>query len=275
VAQLIDFKGKNVVITGCFSGMGNAAARLLIEAGGRVHGLDYKPVDLPLAKYTAVDLRDPQSIQSASAAIDGPVDALFNCAGLPGTFSQLDIFKVNYLGPRMLTDLLIPRMPAGSAICCISSTAGMGWPRRLAALKTFVAMSDPAARLAWVEDQLAQGQEAYVVSKEAIVVWTAQYGHKLIRQGIRMNCILPGPTATPFMEAQSKITPDAAIDIFTQPINRRSQPQEQAAPLVFLGSPAASYINGIAMPVDGGFMSSVAIGEIDLASAFASKPKAS
>jgi len=269
----VNFEEKKVVITGCFSGMGNAAARMLIDLGARVHGLDYKPVDLPLANYTKVDLRDPASIHAAAAGIEGPVHALFNCAGLPGTFSQTDIFKVNYLGPRILTDLLIPRMPAGSAIACISSTAGMGWPRRLAALKEFVALSDAASRLAWAEDQLAKGQEAYVVSKEAIVVWTATYAHRLIRQGIRMNCILPGPTATPFMEAQSTITPDAAIDVFTQPINRRSRPEEQAAALVFLASEAASYVNGIAMPVDGGFMSSVAIGEIDLANAFASKPK--
>ena len=69
MAQLIDFAGKNVVITGCFSGMGNAAARMLIDSGARVHGLDYKPVDLPLAQYTAVDLRDPASIEAALAAV--------------------------------------------------------------------------------------------------------------------------------------------------------------------------------------------------------------
>jgi NAD(P)-dependent dehydrogenase (short-subunit alcohol dehydrogenase family) len=267
------WKGKHVVITGCFSGMGHAAARLLIDAGAHVHGFDYKPVDLPLASFTQLDLRDPESIKAAASGITEPVHALFNCAGLPGTFSQLDIWKVNYLGSRLLTDMLIPRMHAGSAISCISSTAGMGWMRRLPILKEFVALSDHGARLAWAEEQLRQGQEAYVVSKEAIVVWTATYAHWLIRQGIRMNCILPGPTQTPFMEAQSTLTPDAAIDIFTQPINRRSRPEEQAEVMVFLASDAASYVNGVAMPVDGGFMSSVAIGELDLAAAFAQPKK--
>ena len=96
----------------------------------------------------------------------------------------------------------------------------------------------------------------------------------LIKRGVRMNCTLPGPTQTPFMEAQAKVTPDAAIDAFTQPINRRSRPEEQAAPLVFLTSDAASYVNGVALPVDGGFMGGLASGAIDLAKLFGANPKA-
>ena len=52
------------------------------------------------------------------------------------------------------------------------------------------------------------------------------------------------------------------------PINRRSRPEEQAGPLVFLNSDAASYVNGVALPVDGGFMGAVATGAIDLAKLF-------
>jgi NAD(P)-dependent dehydrogenase (short-subunit alcohol dehydrogenase family) len=70
------------------------------------------------------------------------------------------------------------------------------------------------------------------------------------------------------MEQQTTITPDAMVDAFTRPINRRSRPEEQAYPLVFLNSDAASYVNGVALPVDGGFMGAVATGQVDLAKLF-------
>jgi NAD(P)-dependent dehydrogenase (short-subunit alcohol dehydrogenase family) len=58
-------------------------------------------------------------------------------------------------------------------------------------------------------------------------------------------------------------TQASIIQAATQPINRRSSPEEQAGPLVFLNSSAASYINGVALPVDGGFLGGMATGQID------------
>ena len=75
---------------------------------------------------------------------------------------------------------------------------------------------------------------------------------------------MPGPTQTPMMKHFEAASKASVLDAFIQPINRRSTPQEQAGPLVFLNSAAASYINGVAMPVDGGFMGAMATGQIDL-----------
>jgi NAD(P)-dependent dehydrogenase (short-subunit alcohol dehydrogenase family) len=274
MSELVSYKGKRVVITGCFSGMGEAAARLLLELGAEVHGLDYKPCALPLAAFHSVDLRDPAAIDAVAGKIEGRIDALFNCAGVPSTFAPIDIFKVNYIGPRRLTDLLAPQIPAGGAIACIASTAGFAWQRDVALVSELIAKTGWDDAVAWAEAQLSGGKDAYTLSKETIIVWTLASAASLIKRGVRMNCILPGPTATPFMEQQSTITPDAAIDAFTQPINRRSRPEEQAAPLVFLNSDAASYLNGAALPVDGGFTGAVATGQIDLAKLFAPNPKA-
>ncbi|CAN7513070.1 coniferyl-alcohol dehydrogenase [Phenylobacterium sp. LjRoot219] len=271
----ISYKNKRVVITGCFSGMGEATARLLLSLGAEVHGLDYKPSSLDLASFTNTDLRDPASIDAAVAGLKGEFDVLFNCAGVPSTFAPIDVFKVNYIGPRRLTDQLAPRIKAGGAIACIASTAGFGWARRIPLLQELIAKPSYAEAVAWCEEQLKANADAYTLSKETIIVWTQMSAASLIKRGVRMNCILPGPTSTPFMEQQSTITPDAAIDAFTQPINRRSSPEEQAWPLVFLGSDAASYVNGVALPVDGGFIGGVATGEIDLAKLFGANPKAS
>jgi NAD(P)-dependent dehydrogenase (short-subunit alcohol dehydrogenase family) len=273
MTDLVNYRGKRVVITGCFSGMGEAAARLLLNLGAEVHGLDYKPSALKLASFTNMDLRDPASIDAAVERIGGPVDALFNCAGVPSTFAPIDIMKVNYIGPRRLTDRLLPHIKEGGAIACIASTAGFAWSRRIPFLSELAREGSYEQSVSWCEAQLAGGQDAYTLSKETVIIWTLLSAATLIRRGIRMNCILPGPTSTPFMEQQATVTPDAAIDAFTQPINRRSRPEEQAAPLVFLNSDGASYLNGVALPVDGGFTGAVATGKIDLAQLFSANPK--
>ncbi len=76
----LGYQNKRVIVSGCFSGMGEACARLLVELGAEVHGMDYKETSLELASFTQVDLRDPGAIDRAVAGIGGSVDALFNCA---------------------------------------------------------------------------------------------------------------------------------------------------------------------------------------------------
>jgi NAD(P)-dependent dehydrogenase (short-subunit alcohol dehydrogenase family) len=86
----------------------------------------------------------------------------------------------------------------------------------------------------------------------------------LIKKGIRINCTLPGPTQTPMTAQLVSASGAAVMDAAMQPINRYSLPSEQAGPLVFLNSDAATYVNGVAFPVDGGFMGGIATGQIDL-----------
>ena len=275
MSEFLSYKNKRVVITGCFSGMGEATAKLLLSLGAEVHGLDFQDCTLPLASFQRLDLRDPASIDAAVDRIEGNIDALFNCAGVAGTIAPLDVFKVNYIGPRRLTDRLAPRINAGGAIACIASTAGFAWQRSIADLTPLLAIESYEEAVAWCEERLKAPGDAYSLSKATIIIWSQLHAAKLIKRGIRMNCTLPGPTETPFMEKQSAVTPAAAIDAFTQPIDRRSLPVEQAYPLVFLNSDAASYINGVVLPVDGGFVGAVATGAIDLAKLFSANPKVS
>lgn len=263
--DFLSYKSKRVVVSGCFSGMGEATARLLRELGAEVHGLDYKDTKLDLASFTQVDLRDPAAIDAAARKMGegGRVDALFNCAGLPQTAAPLDVMRVNYLGTRRLTEQLIPYMGEGSAIASISSSAGMGWSRRMETVMDLVTR-DYDAGYRWCEDHLEAVREGYTLSKEAIIVWTMLTSSQLIKKGIRINCTLPGPTQTPMMGQFESATPVEVIDAITQPINRRSLPAEQAGPLVFLNSDAASYVNGVSFAVDGGFISGVSTGQIDL-----------
>ncbi|HET8711743.1 MAG TPA: hypothetical protein VFM32_10220, partial [Spongiibacteraceae bacterium] len=71
----LGYKNKRVIVSGCFSGMGEATARILCELGAEVHGIDYKETALKLASFNQVDLRDSAAIDAAIAKIGGKVDA--------------------------------------------------------------------------------------------------------------------------------------------------------------------------------------------------------
>jgi NAD(P)-dependent dehydrogenase (short-subunit alcohol dehydrogenase family) len=273
MTDLVNYKNKRVVVSGCFSGMGEATARLLLNLGADVHGLDYKDSSLPLASFTRLDLREPSSIDAAVQKIGGRVDALFNCAGLPQTFPPLEVMKVNYAGTRFLTERMVPLMPSGGAIACVASTAGFGWSRKVPVIMELLKNDTYAGAVKWCESNLETVAEGYSFSKEVMIVWTMMTAARLIKRGIRLNCTLPGPTQTPMMSQFESKTAASVIAAATQPINRRSTPEEQAGPLVFLNSDAASYVNGVAFPVDGGFMGGVMTGQVDVSAMMAGAAK--
>lgn len=273
MGEFASYENKRVVVSGCFSGMGEATARLLLQLGAEVHGLDYKQTKLDLASFTQVDLRDPAAIDAAVDRIGGKVDALFNCAGLPQTSPALDVMKVNYAGTRRLTERVLPLMSPGGAIVSISSNGGLGWSRRLPVLMQLMKLQAYEDIVKWCQDNAETVREGYAFSKEALIVWTMMTSTHLIQRGIRINCTMPGPTQTPMMTQFEQATAASVLEAAAQPINRRSTPEEQAGPLVFLNSDAASYINGVALPVDGGFLGGVATGQIDLSAMMAGAAK--
>jgi len=111
----LGYKDSSVVVTGAASGMGRATAQILVDLGAQVTALDIKPTDVAVAQALEVDLRDRTAIEQAAASIEGDVDALFSCAGLPGPpFTELDTIIVNFVGARHLSQQIIPKMPAST-----------------------------------------------------------------------------------------------------------------------------------------------------------------
>lgn len=262
--DVLGYAGKRVIVTGCFSGMGEATAKLLLDLGAEVHGMDYKPCALPLASFNTVDLRDPASIEAGVAAIGGKVDALFNCAGLPNAFPAMDVMKVNFLGLRHLTEAVLPLMSEGGAIASIASTGGLGWSRRVPTNMEFVTTKGWDAGIAWCEANMETVGEGYAFSKENVIVWTQFMGAHLIKRGIRINCTLPSPTQTPMMASFHATSGKDVVDAAAEPMGRYSTPAEQAGGLVLLNSALAGIINGVVLPVDGGFMGGLATGQVDI-----------
>ena len=261
--DVLGYDSKRIIVTGCASGMGEATARTLIDLGAEVHGIDVREPSLDgLASYHATDLREPDQIKAAVEGVGGQVDALFNCAGLPTTFPDLDVMLVNFCGLRELTELVLDRMGEGAGIVNIASVAGAGWLMKQETIMQLVNAPDFAAARAWCEANVTDGS-SYSVSKEAINAYTALRGFQLASRGIRMNCVNPGPTDTPMMPAFIETSGQEFFDNFPNPIGRNARPEEQGWALVLVNSPRASYLMGQNIFVDGAFMAGMMTGQID------------
>jgi NAD(P)-dependent dehydrogenase (short-subunit alcohol dehydrogenase family) len=263
VQDPLQYEGTHAVVTGCASGMGAATAAILTELGATVTGLDVQEKADGVARFHQVDLKDKASIDAVVAAIDEPVDSVFSVAGLPGPpFSDLDTVMVNFVGPRYLIDSLVPQMPPGSSAVCVASNAGLGWEQEIETLLPVVTNGGFDEGLAWCEanpDAIATG---YVPSKKLLNAWVAWRAASLLDVGIRLNVSNPGPTDTAMMPAFEALAGKELIDAFIGPSKRRSRPEEQAWPLVFLNSRRSSYIAGESLHTDAGFRGAMVTGQI-------------
>jgi NAD(P)-dependent dehydrogenase (short-subunit alcohol dehydrogenase family) len=258
----LGYVGRSLVVTGAASGMGQATAQILVDLGASVTALDIKPTSVAVDRAIEIDLRDRGAIERAAAQIDGPVDGLFSCAGLPGPpFSELDTVLVNFVGARHLAQQLVPKMSEGSAITAISSAAAVGWHNQVALVSELLETPDFDSAVEWLRANEAKWSfSGYLFSKWVIDAWVGWWYPELVRRGIRINCINPGPTDTPMMPAFHDFATKEVVDQAIGPIGRYSTPEEQAWPLVLLGSPRMSYVGGEVLWTDGGFNGALTTG---------------
>ena len=260
--DVLGYRDASVVVTGTASGMGAATAQILVDLGARVTTIDIEPTEVPAERSLEVDLRDRTSIEDAVASIDEPVNALFSCAGLPGPpFSELDTMKVNFVGARHLAQQLVPTMPSGSSISAISSSAAVGWQDQMATLGELLATPGFDEAVEWlVANDERWSWSGYMFSKWVVDAWVGWWYPDLAALGIRINCINPGPTDTAMMPAFHDFATKEVVDQAVGPIGRYARAEEQAWPLVMLGSPRSSYVAGEVLQVDGGFQGAMHTG---------------
>jgi len=254
MTDVLGYQGAALVVTGAASGMGAAAAQILVDLGATVTALDIRTPEVAVDRFIEVDLRDAAAIESAAASID-EVDGLFSCAGLPGPpFSELDTMKVNFVGARHLAEQLVSKMRPGSAISAIASSAAVGWWDQMETIAPLLETNGYAEAVAWLEaNEEKWSWSGYLFSKWVVDAWVGYWYADLAPLGIRINCINPGPTDTAMMPAFQDFATKEVVDQAVGPIGRYARAEEQAWPLVLVGSPRASYLAGEVINVDGGF----------------------
>jgi NAD(P)-dependent dehydrogenase (short-subunit alcohol dehydrogenase family) len=262
--DLFRYDGKRALVVGCASGMGEATAAVVQSLGGEVHGVDYKKPDASLASFTECDLRDGEQVESLVASVDGPFDAVFYCAGLPQTHPPRDVMAVNFAALRAVVEGMIPKMSQKGAIAVIASTGGLGFAQRMDVIGELLATDGYDAALHWVEQHPEAVAEGYTFSKEVVTVYVMQRSFDAIQQGVRINCLSPAATATPMMPEFEKATSPEIMEVMTGPVARMARPEEMGWPLAFLNSDAASFVVGLNLVVDGGFLAGATTGAIDV-----------
>ena len=247
------YDGKRVLVVGGATGMGAAAAELVQDAGAEVVVMDFADVKLPGAKAIHVNLADKDSIDAAVDECGGPVHALFSCAGVADGTPGIE--KINFVGHRHLIDRMLAggMLSRGSAIGFISSAAGLGWEASLGEIKEYLDTPDFDSGAAWAQEH---GYADYFHSKQAVCAYVAREAFPLLKQGIRINAICPGPTDTPLAQANADMWLAFGADFREEAGIEASTPLEQAYPLVFLCSDAAAAISGITLISDVGYVSS-------------------
>jgi len=247
------YDGKRVLVVGGATGMGAAAAELLLDAGAEVVVMDRAEVARDGMRAISLDLADRSSVDAAIEACGGPVHALMACAGVADGTPGIE--RINFVGHRYLIDRMIElgHLGAGSAIAFISSAAGLGWQANLEAISGALEATDYDAGAAWFRDN---GKADYYHTKQVICAYVASQAFPMLQKGIRINALCPGPTETPLARANEELWLGFGADYREALDIEPSTPQEQAYPLVFLCSDAAVAINGVTLVTDAGYMSS-------------------
>jgi NAD(P)-dependent dehydrogenase (short-subunit alcohol dehydrogenase family) len=261
-----DFSNQRVIVTGGATGVGAALLDLLAEQGAvDVTVLDLKSPTGPHSKFLPTDLADPEAVDAAIAAIEGPVDVLFNNAGVADTLPPLTVFQVNALAPVRLGQALLPQLRAGGAIVSTASIAGLGWAGNLQVISELLDIDDWEKAVGWFDGR-ELGVDTYSFTKQVVQVWTMRFSKAASARGVRVNSVCPAPIDTPLLADFRKTLSDAAIDWSIEAAGGRLvTPREVAQCLAFLASPSSSFVNGVNLNVDGGLVASLTTGQAKFA----------
>ena len=249
MSDLTRLDGRIALVTGGAGGMGRQIGRILAERGATIVVTDRDPSVIEVAAQLGADamalvgdvtrLEDHEAAAVAVRERYGRLDILVNNAGWdrPGLFADSDpadwrrIVDINYLGVLSGTYAYLPLLRDASDGGVIVSIA-----------------SDTARVGGW-------GEAVYAGAKAAVVAFTKSLAREVARDRIRVNCVSPAVTKTAFQDRLTEDPIGAKIvegAIRAAPMRRAAMPEEIAEAVAFMVSPAAGFITGQVLSVNGG-----------------------
>ncbi len=261
---MIDLKGKHALVCGSTQGIGRACAEVLARCGAAVTALARDAAALQEVaaglptdngqehSFVCADFSEPENVQARVAdhvADHGPFEILLNNTGGPGPGPILEAspsefqksLTMHVVCNQHLVQTLVPGMKERA------------YGRIIQIISTSVKEPIP-------------GLGVSNTTRWAVASWAKTLSRELAPFGITVNNVLPGFTATArlqhLFENRARREGSSASEIEQQtragvPMGRFAEPEEIASAVAFLASPAASYITGVNLPVDGGRLSSM------------------
>lgn len=244
----MDLTGKRVLITAAAQGIGRASVEAYLAAGAEVIAADINQqalADLSGAQTVLLDVTDASAIQRLAAEI-GPLDVLFNCAGVVHAGNILECPESDWTFALDLNVTAMYRMIRAFLPGMLAAGGG-----------SIINMSSVASSLKGVPNRFA-----YCASKAAVIGLTKSVAADFVTQRIRCNAICPGTVESPSL--QQRIVEQARQEgrqqgevyaAFTarQPMGRLGTPQEIAQLALYLGSDASAFTTGTTQIIDGGW----------------------
>jgi 2-deoxy-D-gluconate 3-dehydrogenase len=260
IGELFDLRGRVAVVTGAGSGIGRAVARRFAGCGARVLATDLSADAAAAtadelvaggaeARALAADVREPADAdRTAAAALEawGRLDVLVNSAGIFPSAPALDappelwddVLRVNTLGTFLTSRACARAMDGGGAIVNLASKSAF---------------------------QPTRGMAHYAASKGAVAMLTKALALELAPLAVRVNAVAPGAIHTEGSERAAAglgagtlggIDKEAVVAAFQArcPLGREGEPDEIARVVLFLATPASSYMTGSVVLVDGGYL---------------------
>lgn len=239
----MSYEGLVAAITGGGSGIGLATARAMVAQGGRVAVLDVSPpADEPGVLPVVADVTDQASLDKAALAVRdglGAVDVLVCNAGIGAVGGVEDndedewhrVYDVNVVGIVRTVRAFLPQLRQSQQAAIVTT----------ASVVSTVGLAQRAV---------------YGASKGAVLSLTLAMAADLVDEGIRVNTVCPGTVDTPWVgrlldQADDPAAARAAL-VARQPVGRLGTAEEVAAAITYLASPAAGYVTGTALAIDGG-----------------------
>lgn len=237
IAPSFSVAGKTVLITGGNGGIGSAFAQAFLAHGAAVIAADVRPPAEPRPgiQYETLDVCDSAAIEALAARTE-KLDVLIHCAGRLARWEEYkpDIFAeivdIHLVANMRLAAAFRPHLRASKG-CLINITSMYGY---------FGAAHAPA----------------YSAAKTAVIGLTKSLALGFAMDGIRVNAIAPGWIRTEISRG-GRENPEFNTKVVARlPNGEWAEPEELAGTAIFLASPAAQLINGVTIPVDGGYTAS-------------------